>query len=245
MRDRVVGWHTGLRARGTLSLFAFEFFVVVLGVLAAQAVQSWVQDREQRLHAEAEQARLEQGFIQSRQSAQVWRAALPCLRDRVREVMRIAGSGALLDNAQSRRPKLVQSTYPGVSPETSRLIEQRIGPQQTGILLATQARFDTVKLAADEIRVEWEMFRLLDPDFGQTGSADRAAVRASGAAILNSLRTIEVVLDAIEDQARLTDVRPNIPFDRQVGLMPVRNCDEIWAQGAAYRTIEPGEPSPY
>lgn len=245
IRDRFGGTWRGLSERGTLRLFAFEFFVVVLGVLAAQAVQSWVQEREQRLHAEAELTRLEQGFVDSQLSAKIWRAALPCLRERVRDVMRVAGSGRVLAEGRGRRPKLAQHTYPGVSPETALLIEKRIGPQRLRILLGTQDRFSTLKSASDEMRVKWELFRLLDPEFGQTSSTDRAAVRIAGAEILNSLRTIEVVLDAIEAQAPVMKSRASMPFDRQFGLVPVRNCDEIWAKGTAFRTLDPGEKPPY
>jgi len=38
----------GMRERRTLGLFVFEFFVVVLGVLAAQGLQEWAKQREQQ-----------------------------------------------------------------------------------------------------------------------------------------------------------------------------------------------------
>lgn len=50
------------REKNLLGLFAFEFVVVVLGVLAAQAVQSWVQERERTQHADEERIRLEEGL---------------------------------------------------------------------------------------------------------------------------------------------------------------------------------------
>ena len=43
-----VGPRKGRRWDRTLRLFAFEFVVVVAGVLAAQALQSWAAERSQR-----------------------------------------------------------------------------------------------------------------------------------------------------------------------------------------------------
>ena len=48
----------GMRARGTVGLFVFEFFVVVLGVLAAQGLREWAKQREQQRHVDRELERL-------------------------------------------------------------------------------------------------------------------------------------------------------------------------------------------
>jgi hypothetical protein len=159
---------TALRLRGKrlAGLFAFEFVVVLLGVLAAQAVQNWAQERERLRRAEEERVRLEQGFIAAVDMGKVWRAALPCLRERVGEIMRAAGSGASVSEELSRRPKFPQSGYEGTTPEDYARIAALHGDEQASALADVQGRLTTVQNAGMEVRSQWELFRLLDPQFG-------------------------------------------------------------------------------
>lgn len=241
IRDRW-GWARGRRLAG---LFAFEFIVVVLGVLAAQGLQSWALERERNRHADEERIRLEEGFVRSQHIAKVWRAALPCLRERVKEVMQVAGSDATLQSDKAGRPTLVQNHYPEVTTETARLIIERMGEREAIALMDVQSRFATIYEAAGEMRAEWERFRLLDSEYGQASTADRAAVRAAGASILAGMRSIDVALDQVERQEPLVK-SPSAPaFDRDFGVMPVRSCAELWENGIVYRSIEPGEAAPY
>lgn len=233
------------RERGTLRLFLFEFTVVLLGVLAAQAVQSWAQEREARQHAEEERVRLEQGFVSTVQAAAVWRAALPCLQERVGDIMRAAGSGASVGSDMARRPKLVQGGYVPASPENYALIEEAIGSKRASALSDVQIRAATIEAAQAEIRSEWELFRLLDPDFGRASVYDRATAREAGAAILTRLRSIEFALDMIETERPLVTAEDATPFDPVFDILPVRSCQELWANGTAYRKLDPGEAPPW
>lgn len=233
------------REKRLFGLFAFEFFVVVLGVLTAQGVQSWVQERDRARDAEAERVRLEQGFFAAVEAGKIWRAAVPCLRERVGEVMRAAGTGAMVMPEFAQRPKFGQYGYSGASPEVFARIASRSGTKKAVALEDMQGRLADIGEAADAIRGKWDLFRLLDPQFGAPTAADRSTARSAGAAILTELRTIEFALDMIEKQAPLLRIKPTTPFDREFGILPVRNCAEIWANGTAYRMIDPGETPPY
>jgi hypothetical protein len=235
----------GARGRRLAGLFAFEFVVVVLGVLTAQAVQSWAQERDRYRRAKDERVRLEQGFLASQDMAAVWRSALPCLRERVKDIMLVASAGGSLPAEMARRPKLVQNYYAPVSPEHYLLIAAQIGEEKAGVLTDVQGRFETIQNAAHDMRTQWELFRLLDPAYGQASLADRAAARVAGASILTSMRTIEIALDQVEAQKGLIVAKRKEPFDRAFGVLPVRTCAEVWAKGTAYRLLDPGEKPPY
>jgi hypothetical protein len=56
---------------------------------------------------------------------------------------------------------------------------------------------------------------------------------------------MEFALDMIEEQAPLITAKRATPFDRQFDILPVRSCGELWANGTAYRKIDPGEQPPY
>lgn len=245
VRERLGTAWSRAREKRLIGLFAFEFGVVVLGVLAAQGVQSWAQERDRRHQAEVQRVRLEQEFIDAVQVAKVWRAALPCLRQRVGDVMRVASSGGTLSDDMARRPKVPALSFEGSSAETYSRIAKSVGREQSAALENVQDRVSAVDGAVREIRSQWELFRLLDVAFGQPGGTDHAAARAAGAKIFTELRNIEVALDGIEGRSAIIRARQATPFDREFGILPVRNCAELWAKGTAYRAIDPGEVSPY
>lgn len=245
LREAIRGGWQRLTAPRWVGLFLFEFTVVVLGVLTAQGVQSWVQEHDRARDANEERVRLEQGFFGAIQGGKVWRAALPCLRERVGEIMRAAGDGSIVSPEFAQRPKFAQFGYPGAAPEVFARIGASAGVKQALALNDMQGRIAALLEAAGVMRSKWDLFRLLDPQFGTPTAADRATVREAGAAILTELRTIEFALDMIEKQAPMLSVKPETPFDREFGILPVRNCAEVWANGTAYRTIDPGEEAPY
>lgn len=233
------------REKRLFGLFAFEFVVVVLGVLTAQAVQSWALERDRNQLAEAERHRLEQGYLETMQGAKVWQAALPCLRERVGDVMRVASIGGNLSNVMAQRPKLPSFRYEGTNAETFARISKLAGRSQALTLKDVHDRSTIIDEASRELRSQWELFRLIGTDFGRPSSADHAAARVAGAKIFTELRNIEVALDMIELQRTVVRAKRVTPFDREFGILPVRSCAELWAKGTAYRDIEPGEASPY
>lgn len=180
-----------------LGLFAFEFVVVVLGVLTAQAVQSWAQDSERAQEADRERFRLEQALIGAADTAKVWRAALPCLHQRIGKIMRTAAAGEPLAAGIARRPKLVQTGYEATTPDVLQRIAASSNDRYANALADAQVRVATIQAAGMDIRSQWEQLRLLDPEFGPASLIDRAAARAAGANILNHLRSIEFALDMI------------------------------------------------
>jgi hypothetical protein len=83
-------WWSGGHGKGTLRLFAFEFVVVMFGVLAAQAVSDWAQQREahRRLDAALDRVRRDAGYNMA--AAMVWQKAAPCLSEHMTRIMQSA-----------------------------------------------------------------------------------------------------------------------------------------------------------
>ena len=95
-------WGSG-RGKVTARLFVFELLVVVAGVLIAQALANVVQDRAEFAKMQSERSRVRYELTSVHNAFQVWDVALPCLDQRMTEVMRglppqVAGS--------LRRPRL-------------------------------------------------------------------------------------------------------------------------------------------
>ena len=244
VRDSLATNWDRVRSKGLLGLFAFEFTVVVLGVLAAQALQTWSRERE--LHAEtlAAKTRLERGFGDARIVIEVWKAAMPCLRTRVADVMRIAGSGGTLEPGVANRPYFAASNDYSETPEIYARLAEVAGDELTQSLGEMPSRIESIHSMSRDIAARWEVFQLLDPEFGPVSADDRAAARLAGAEILSRFRSIDAALLRMRQMAERHPIAVTTPFDRQTHILPVRSCAELWANGTAYRKLDPGEAPP-
>ena len=79
MFQAVRQWWSGGRGKVTARLFLFEFAVVVVGVLTAQGLASWVADRAEQRSVGEEDKRVRYEIGRTRQVARLWSAATPCL----------------------------------------------------------------------------------------------------------------------------------------------------------------------
>ena len=115
-------WDIG-RWRRPARLFAFEFVVVMAGVLAAQALQSWGAERSDRARGATQVAAARQNLQSLGATIGFWTRHGPCLREHVRRVATVAGSGGSLVHQEIGRPALPLSMHvsaiadgsPGVS----------------------------------------------------------------------------------------------------------------------------------
>ncbi|HQR40536.1 MAG TPA: hypothetical protein PLF26_19290, partial [Blastocatellia bacterium] len=74
-------------------LFVFEFVVVLLGVLAAQAVADWAEDRRLAHEADVQFEQARQQAILAASVQKYWANVGPCLIERARTVASAAASG--------------------------------------------------------------------------------------------------------------------------------------------------------
>lgn len=228
----------GMRARGTVGLFVFEFFVVVLGVLAAQGVQEWAKQRDQQRHAEEELARLSIEYVRAQRAAEGWRVAIPCLRARVEDLMRAAAAGTPVEPNEIKRPRMIGTAYVGTGPDMVARIRKILGETKTVALMDVQTRAVDMDDSMKEMRARWEKFRLLDPGYGAVSDADRSIAREAGADILMHMRNLEIAIINIDEARPNFTADANVPLVLGVDVLPVSSCAQLWADGTAFRSLE-------
>ena len=233
VRHRLGNMTERLSTRGTIGLFVFEFFVVVLGVLAAQGLQEWAKQREQQRHVDEELGRLRAGYVSTVGSAEVWRSAIPCLRSRIEFLMRAAATGSPVTPELIRRPRFINTGYPGTDVATQARIHAMLGREQAGTLLDAQTRAANMDENMQAMLTRWETFRLLDPTYGPVSASDRGAARQAGAGLLMHIRTLEIAIINI-DEGRGPIAIPDAPPPAPGDLVPVPSCEQLWKDGTAY-----------
>jgi hypothetical protein len=179
-------WGSG-QGRRTARLFAFEFLVVMAGVLAAQGLQNWAARRADREEGAA-QVEIARRNIQSLGGTiAFWTHYGPCLRDHARGIAAKAAAGRSLGPRQIGRPALPVIPITSWTEEGRQHAALAIGDEALARLVVLNATAATASAAEEEISREWAMFRLLDPAMGQLMPEDRARVRQAAAVIDNRI----------------------------------------------------------
>ena len=119
-------WHSG-RGQHTVRLFVFELVVVMIGVLAAQQIQSWAQKRAALRGVESLHQQLWHDFSVYRTIARINQAAIPCFDQRIDQILAAAGSSAAIDPALLAPARLVGMGPDEISPESFVLLRERYG----------------------------------------------------------------------------------------------------------------------
>jgi len=218
-------WGSG-RGKITARLFLFELFVVIAGVLIAQALANWV--ARERSDEEMVEARARFVHEQSANLAVAvsWRAAIPCLDQRMQEVMRAASTGTL-DVALADRPEFADFVVSDIDPSVELGMRRRYGDSAADQFKAMQR---SVSFAASNIGTiihSWGRLSLADPRLGSVSGPDRTVVRTAAADIRAELRGLSfAVADfiALAERAGL-----GLPPGRDHG--PAKRCDQIWRSG--------------
>ena len=219
-------WGSG-RGKVTFRLFAFEFVVVMAGVLAAQALQNWVANRSA---ADAmEEARVRTLHEQSGNlaNAEAWLAAIPCLDRRMQDIMRSAASGTI-DPSQVERPKFADFVESRVDDRSELLMRARYGDRLVDRYVAMRSNLAFAQSDVGTIVHSWGRLNLGDPRLGRVSEADRSAVRIAAADIRAELRGLRYALADFVVAA----ARSQVASRSDVRTRPPRTCLEIWRAGA-------------
>jgi hypothetical protein len=167
----------------TLRLFAFEFVVVVAGVLAAQGLQSWAAERSQRSSGELLLTGARQNVQSFGSSLAFWTSSGPCLRAHVRRIAAVASSGGTLTQREIGRPALPAVPVTSWTEEGRERALRVVSAIEFARYIGVNATAQNVNEAEQEIGREWAALRLIDPALGAPLAEDRSRVRQAAAAI--------------------------------------------------------------
>lgn len=176
------------RARRVARLFLFEFVVVVLGVLAAQLLQTAAQNRQARNDARLSLERSETEWAQMRAIGSYWVAVAPCLENHVTRIARNAADGRGMSVAQIGRPALPTPVATPWSDATILAARRAYGEDayERYTELRTQGRL--IAAYNSQFASDWAILSLLDPTFGNPSSMDRANVRLAAIRLRGQIR---------------------------------------------------------
>ena len=227
-------WGSG-RGRVTARLFAFEFIVVVAGVLTAQALANWVADRSQQRAVGAEDERVRYEIGRTRQVARVWSSAAPCLVQRVEQVARQASTASPVAVDDLKVPRFIGYTVEPFSADMNREFHDRLGNERVDNYAVVASASVTIVNTYREVRAGWDRFALLDPALGTPSAEDRANVRNVAVQLRSQLDLIRAAARMIETTSARLGIAPLISGADFGAVMPVGSCDEIWRTERIWR----------
>ena len=218
-------WGSG-RGKVTARLFLFELFVVIAGVLIAQELANWVAKEK----SDEEMAEARARFVHEQSAnlavAASWRAAIPCLDQRMREVMRTVSTGTL-DVALADRPEFADFVVSDIDPSVELGMRGRYGNSAADQFKAMQR---SVSFAASNIGTivhSWGRLSLADSRLGSVSESDRTVVRTAAADIRAELRGLAFAIGDFTASAERAGL--GLPPGRGYG--PAKRCDQIWRSG--------------
>ena len=188
MFQAVGHWWGGGRGKLTARLFVFEFVVVVVGVLAAQALANWVGTRAEREAGRRLFADATEGARQLDRTLGYWQRFAPCLRSHVASISRAAANAGSMTGDAIGRPAVPSPPEPQFSADDWGRIALVATPEQVQSLRGLQATASIHNAYASEMARQWSTFRLLDPSLGAALPEDRSRVRAAAMQVDSTLR---------------------------------------------------------
>lgn len=171
----------------TLRLFAFEFVVVVAGVLAAQGLQNWAAARSQRDSGEVLVTGARQNVRSLGGTLGFWTNYGPCLRAHARRIAAVASAGGTLTQQEIGRPALPDVPITSWTEEGRERALRVVGEEDFATFVGIAATAQNVSDAEHDIARDWAALRLIDPAMGQPLAEDRSRVRQAVAAIDNRI----------------------------------------------------------
>lgn len=221
----------GERGRKLAGLFLFEFVVVMLGVLAAQAVANWAEERAAMSGMEEAKAKAYRQLSQTAFGLEAWDRLLPCFEDQMRAVMRAREGAAPLDADRLDRPGLNGVEFQPLSQADLVRIEERFGFEVENTLRSVGTQTRSVNERIDMVQAAWKGFALLDPQNGTPDAQDYREARMAASDILATLKGIRINTDNLLQYADALGVEEYRDVE---GGRFVKDCDELWKYGTMY-----------
>lgn len=217
-------WWTGGRGKVTGRLFLFEFFVVVLGVLVAQWVADWADERAAKERLATATARLDRDIENNLHAATAWQMAMPCFQDRIGTIMRLAANGEEVPSDLLVRPALRLFQQQTLSEEDDLLLRRTGGEERAN----TYSQFEDARVSAmdagTDLANHWLALAVLDPVYGPVDEGDRTNARHDAAQMLSALRRLDILSRYLLLLGKDLDLKA-IP---EKDARSAKDCAEIW-----------------
>lgn len=178
----------GHKIQRTVRLFLFEFVVVLLGVLAAQMLQVFVQERQARSDANFAYEQLQQNIANLKAIGDFWSTSGPCLIDHVAMIARSAAEGKTLTSGTIGRPALPTPEFADWTEATRAAVERQFGKQVVADHASVGQQAEIIIGFNREIAADWAAFGVLDERLGRASSEDRANARLAAARAWTQLK---------------------------------------------------------
>jgi hypothetical protein len=178
------------RTQKLARLFAFEFAVVVLGVLTAQSVQEYASDRRDHSDMLAQRAHADFQIADLRSTSEYWLKLAPCLSSQMGRVLQAVAANQNPAPADVAKPAYLWSRLSPWGEKSLSTLRRDKGDQVAAHYLSL---FEVAAVESDQIwrlASEWPFLALAEPRHGPMESDERAAVRLAALRIQGHLARI-------------------------------------------------------
>ena len=231
VRQKLTGAWRRLREGSLAKLFIFEFVVVLLGVLAAQWLAEWSNERQALRTMEESRARIDDGVAISLTAVAIWEKAIPCLDARMDEILTASAEQRTLTSSDLQRPRLFNVLEAHFTTDTLDLIEQRHGAETALHYDRFARKSDDINQSVKAIAAQWQQFALVNPDYGQPSAADFHSARASAGQIKSELVSMQIAVENFAYAAEWLGIERKA---NDLNRVPVPDCATIWRERAVH-----------
>jgi hypothetical protein len=227
-------WWAGGRGKATAGLFVFEFVVVLAGVFAAQALADWNAHRNALSAIEDTREKADRDVAFHYAVAVGWKRAVPCLNQRMSDLMRQLGSSRPIDAALLRRPAMEGGNLQLPSETERHLLAERYGLDRSQDYWAASQNVTKLSNNVTDIIRAWSGFAMVDSANGPISASDRHDARLAASAVKAALRGLDISADNIIGRARAIGVQP----DTLGEFRPIENCDDLWRNNMTHPNVD-------
>lgn len=227
-------WWADERGKGTLRLFALGFAVVATGVFTAQGLIGWISHRNALAAVASAKDKADRDVAFHFAVAAAWKGAVPCLDQRMTELMQQLGSGRPIDPALLRRPAMEGGVMPLPNEQQRVLLAERYGVDRAQDYWAASQNVTKLSNNVTDIIHAWSGFAMVDSGNGPVGDYDRYEARLAASSVKAALRALDISASNVIGRAKAIGVEP----DTLGEFRPIRDCDDLWRNGMTHPNPE-------
>ena len=203
------GWFGKVTARRWARLFVFEFFVILTGVLAAQALQGWFADRAEQRAAVAARQTLDRNLSSIALSAELRLRSLQCYQYRLGKTAKALSDGTA-STVSLRPPNEALVIDLGWSGNTPSLIANHYDIGLVEDYANASLWADALRRAQSDEKASWQGLGRLSSALGTVSLSDRSIAKGSLIGAVQSLRSVQYAATHLRTHAINLKVPPDL-----------------------------------